>query len=216
MKTKIESTKHAGWGKIHVGFFTNHETETGEGIMKMKRIPMLAALAVAGMVFALAPAAQAALVEYEFTSNEGFTGSFTLDTANQIPSGPNFDYDLNPTSGIPLFDFFHPLNAANDFNQDDGGNACCMGVTTDGVGNLLSMAFDVDDVAGTSSGSFVFGSIDFMAGTGQIDGAPFLALTEVQWQFAGSASAIPEPSAFLLSVFGAAALGLLGWRRRRR
>jgi len=138
-------------------------------------------LAVAGMVLALAPAAQAALVDYEFTSNEGFTGTFTLDTANQIPSGPNFEYNLNPTSGIPLFDFFQPLNAANDFNQDDGGNPCCMNVITDGAGNLLEISIDVDDFAGTASGTSLFGEINFTAGTGQIDTDGGLALTGVQW-----------------------------------
>ena len=160
----------------------------------------------------LAGTTKGALVEYEFTSNEGFSGLFTLDTDEQIPDGGDFRYEL--PSGIPLFDFSHPLNAANDFNQDDGGNDCCMEATTDGAGNLLILAIDVDDVAGTSSNSFVFGELDFVAGTGQIDNAPFLAVTGLEWSFVtADANAVPEPATATLVLLG---LGGLMMRRRRQ
>jgi hypothetical protein len=173
-------------------------------------------MAVAALMFA--NSAMAMMVEYSITTNEGLTGIFTIDTAHNTTVGATtIEYESRVTPlAFPAFSFDHPGDA-NDYNQDDPGQACCnrLFVMTDSFGDLLELAIDIDDTAGSASGGFLFGELDFVTGEG------FFATASSggEQPFTGAAwssvtTSLPEPGTLALFGLGLAGMGLT--RRRKK
>jgi hypothetical protein len=164
------------------------------GSFKMKKNFVL--LAVAALVLALAPTAQASIVTYDLTSDAGAVqGTLSWDST----VGVSF-----ADGGISAFSF----TRAGSTDTYDSVNDGVTGVSlTHSSGTPLTLFIDIDDVDESGS-TFLYteADLDFGTGLGQLAGAVSVTGAALTPQ------GIPEPSSLSLLALG----GLALLRRKRR
>jgi hypothetical protein len=184
----------------------------------MKSIALFAAICAAALSTGVTQAAHAATITetYDFTATfllgpiSTWDGSFTItfDPTSPVPSGP-----------LPLDAFSSNLPASYGtfmYAQEIGGSAA--GGVTD-IGNHCSLG-TCTVVLGTNQARFDFFA-DASGNTFNGAGSALITTTNPTFIEAGNStttltSTTPLPAALPLFATGLGALGLLGWRRKRK
>ena len=158
----------------------------------------------------IANTAIATPIAFEITTNEGLTGSFTLDRDRGVTSGSQvvYSFDADPAAFLEMT-FSHPGDG-NDYNLEDSVNGCCHSFRTDLDGNLLSIRVDIDN----TGGGFLFGELSFTTGQGFF--ATGSSGGEQPFTGAVAVSAVPEPGTVALLGLGCLGMGAAALRRRRK
>jgi hypothetical protein len=178
------------------------------------------ALTVASFVFlAIVPEARASIVNYEFVPGTDFTldatgtisGTFTYNTSSYVMT--NIDVTISGATGFDgTYTYtYEPFDASSSVGFQYASDSA-----SDNVFALLLLYFSLplDGSPGLDHLSAIFGynlGHDCGQGTGnncELGGAPLSGGVEIE--------STPLPAALPLFATGLGAMGLFGWRRKRK